>query len=366
MTGVVSIFGFPYTASVSYPDGTVTGTVLTLNPSMTQTTAPNGSGIALRGLSVAPNILASNTQNYTGATGVVGITVGATIQAGAAGTLTAWNGQTISLTNGAPTTLMVQNAYGITVNNFGGTNGYTYVVGGYFKDQTNGATGNAALLVGGSGVPAIAGNFSLYNQSSLPSIFLGTLGTAAQTITSASATALSIGLTGATNPAFQVDASTASQVAGLKITGAATGGTVALVTTDSGSNTNLTINAKGSGTIGIGSVSTGVVTITPNLVLGGNLLATLVRGGSASSSVLTLESTSGTGTTDSIVLKTGSQVTALTVDTNQKVTVASGKVFQIGNAATTGLTAGVLAALTNATIVITDSTGQAYRIPCII
>lgn len=34
--------------------------------------------------------------------------------------------------------------------------------------------------------------------------------------------------------------------------------------------------------------------------------------------------------------------------------------------ATTGLTAGVLAALTNATLVITDGTGQVYRVPCII
>ncbi len=44
----------------------------------------------------------------------------------------------------------------------------------------------------------------------------------------------------------------------------------------------------------------------------------------------------------------------------------SGTSFQLGNAATTGLGAGVLAALTNASIVIKDSTGQAYRIPCII
>lgn len=39
---------------------------------------------------------------------------------------------------------------------------------------------------------------------------------------------------------------------------------------------------------------------------------------------------------------------------------------QIGNTASTGLTPGVLAASTNASIVITDATGQAYRIPCII
>jgi hypothetical protein len=95
--------------------------------------------------------------------------------------------------------------------------------------------------------------------------------TGALNVTSASATSLAVGLTGATNPAFTVDSSTASQVAGLKVTGAATGGTVAVVATDSGSDTNLTVNAKGTGTIGIGSVSTGLVTITPSTVVTGTL-----------------------------------------------------------------------------------------------
>ncbi len=93
-------------------------------------------------------------------------------------------------------------------------------------------------------------------------------------VTSATAAALAVGRLGATTPAFTVDASTASQVAGLKVTGAVTGGTVAVVTTDSGSNTNLTINAKGSGTIGIGSVSTGRVTITPVVTITGALTQT--------------------------------------------------------------------------------------------
>lgn len=83
------------------------------------------------------------------------------------------------------------------------------------------------------------------------------------TVTSASAVALAVGLAGATNPAFVVDSSTASQAAGLKVTGAATGGTVAIAAIDSGADANVTVNAKGAGTIGIGSVSTGAVTITP-------------------------------------------------------------------------------------------------------
>lgn len=85
----------------------------------------------------------------------------------------------------------------------------------------------------------------------------------------------------------------------------------------------------------------------------------------------------GTGTSGDIIIQTGvktgsgttqgTATTALTIKgETQAITIASGKSLVLGNAATTGLTAGVLAALTNATIVITDSTGQAYRIPCII
>jgi hypothetical protein len=113
-----------------------------------------------------------------------------------------------------------------------------------------------------------------------------TLSSAADTITSTSANALAVGPSGATNPSFNVDASTASAVAGLNVKGAATGGTVALSLTDSGSNTNLTINAKGTGTIGIGSVSTGAVTITPATTLS----AALTYGG-----VTLSNSVTGTG-----------------------------------------------------------------------
>lgn len=120
-------------------------------------------------------------------------------------------------------------------------------------------THSAGLLTNNAGYAGTTGAFS------------STLTSTAHTVTSASATALTVGLNGATNPAFAVDASTGSQAAGFKITGAATGGTVALVATDSGSNTNVTVNAKGSGTIGIGSVSTGAVTITPALTLSGAL-----------------------------------------------------------------------------------------------
>lgn len=66
---------------------------------------------------------------------------------------------------------------------------------------------------------------------------------------SSNANALAVGPNGTTTPILAVDASTASAVAGLNVKGAATGGTVAITTTDSGSNTSLTVASKGTGTI---------------------------------------------------------------------------------------------------------------------
>lgn len=99
-------------------------------------------------------------------------------------------------------------------------------------------------------------------------------GTTTLTMTSANASAFAVGLAGATNPAFVVDSSTASQAAGLKITGAVAAGTVAAAVISSGADASLTINAKGTGTIGIGSVSTGAVTITPATTVTGAITPT--------------------------------------------------------------------------------------------
>jgi hypothetical protein len=72
-------------------------------------------------------------------------------------------------------------------------------------------------------------------------------------VTSTTTKALAVGANGATNPVLAVDANTASVVTGVAIKGAATGGTTTLLATDSGSNSNLQINAKGSGLVTIGT-----------------------------------------------------------------------------------------------------------------
>lgn len=85
--------------------------------------------------------------------------------------------------------------------------------------------------------------------------------TALGTITSSSANALAVGLAGATNPAFNVDASTGSQAAGLNVIGAVAAGTVAVAVISSGAAANLSIDAKGAGLINIAGTSTGLLSL---------------------------------------------------------------------------------------------------------
>lgn len=111
--------------------------------------------------------------------------------------------------------------------------------------------------------------------------FTGTVNAATTVITSASAGAFAAGPNGATNPTFKVDASTASAATGVQVKGAAAGAGAAISVLSSGADEALTFNAKGAGTIGIGSVSTGRVTITPVTTITGSLTlsSALIYGG---------------------------------------------------------------------------------------
>lgn len=109
-------------------------------------------------------------------------------------------------------------------------------------------------------------NMTIANLFTSPT-FTGTTATATVTtsvkltITSAQAAAFAVGLAGATNPVFLVDSSTASQATGIKVTGAAAAGGVAVAVISSGTDEALTIDGKGAGTVGIGTISTGAITL---------------------------------------------------------------------------------------------------------
>jgi hypothetical protein len=117
------------------------------------------------------------------------------------------------------------------------------------------ATGTSLALGGatiGSNALAITGNSAIGGT---------------ETVTSASASAVAVGPNGATNPSLKVDASTASAATGILVKSAAAGSGAAVSTVSSGTNENLTLDAKGSGSITVGGTSTGGV------VLGGGVTA---------------------------------------------------------------------------------------------
>lgn len=101
-----------------------------------------------------------------------------------------------------------------------------------------------------------------------------TVASGANTITSTSANALAVGSQGATNPVLNVDASTASTATGLNLKGAAAAGGMAVTVISSGTNENLSIDAKGSGTITLNGTATGGITLTRATTMSSTATAT--------------------------------------------------------------------------------------------
>ncbi|MGH7246076.1 MAG: beta strand repeat-containing protein, partial [Candidatus Levyibacteriota bacterium] len=176
------------------------------------------------------------------------------------------SGLTVTQTTG---TLTIANGKTLTANStatIGGTDGKTLTL----SDNTTLGT-NAITLAGGEVITFTASNAVTFTTTGTTTITLPTSGTlavlgantftAAQTIQSNSSTALTAGANGSTNPVLQVDDSATSVATGLKIAGAATGGTTAITVIDSGSNAGLSINAKGSGALSLNTSNTGNVSI---------------------------------------------------------------------------------------------------------
>jgi hypothetical protein len=202
----------------------------------------------------------------------------------------------------------------------------------------------AVGTVGGTATPLVTYTLNAVEyQTTALSISTGSQGGTAAftglTVTSASANAATVGLNGATNPALQVDASTASSATGLKIKSAAAASGVALSVISSGTNENLTIDAKGSGTISLNVTGTG------NIVLGraATGVSLAVTGAVTSSGTAGIGYATGAGGT---VTQATSKATGVTLN---KVTGA----ITMNNAA---LNAGVEVtfAFTNSTIAATD------------
>lgn len=189
---------------------------------------------------------------------------------------------------GATLTIVSQNADALTVGRQGAT-APALKISSAAATSATGVEVVSAAAASGVNVRAISSGTNenvTINAKGSGTITLGDVSTGAIALarattvtgnvvaTTTSANALTAGRQGSTAPAFNVDASAATSATGFEVVAAAAAGGVALRAISSGANENLTINAKGTGTIGIGSVSTGAVTITPATTVTGALTPT--------------------------------------------------------------------------------------------
>jgi hypothetical protein len=96
----------------------------------------------------------------------------------------------------------------------------------------------------------------------------GTTAAGTSTITSTSANALTVGRQGATDPVLKINANTSLVATGIEVVGAAAAGGVAVKAISSGTDENLTINAKGAGTVSVNATATGGITLARDVTLG--------------------------------------------------------------------------------------------------
>lgn len=165
---------------------------------------------------------------------------------------------------------------------------------------------------------------------------LAITGTVNTSIAAGQANAFAVGANGTTNPVLKVDASTASQATGVLLKGAAAAGGMAISVLSSGSNENLTINAKGSGTITLNGTATGGISLSQNVTITGNL--TLGTAGNKLSITTGTNASAGTGTL------TGGTVTisttAVTANSLIFLTDATASLTNVGPLSVTAKSAG--------------------------
>ncbi len=146
----------------------------------------------------------------------------------------------------------------------GGSSPMTWTAAGTGTVTGPGSSTDTALVRwNGTGGTAVQNTGILVDGSNNVSA-IGTLASGAHTVTSASATALTVGVNGATNPALKVDASAATSVTGWGIASTATGTAAALNVISSASNEDGKILAKGTGTLSLGASSTGTCVMSIN------------------------------------------------------------------------------------------------------
>ena len=135
-------------------------------------------------------------------------------------------------------------------------------------------------------------------------------------------------------------------------------------TPGTGTVTSITAGTNLSATPANPITASGTISTVDNPVFATSTTTPLVIGGTAASSSLTLQSTSGTGTSDSLVFKTGSQVQAMTIGTAQTVKIGTGAASANANLYLTKEMTGstTVYGLLSSGVVQSDVTSAAYGI----
>lgn len=200
--------------------------------------------------------------------------------------------------------LLGAGSVGVTGTYSAGAGG-TYIItwsGGNYAGKTMGLLSVSAVFVGGSSptvaivhtTPGVAATFAgvappgaLLADTTNKALYINagsqlvpnwsntanTLG-GAQAITGTSADAFDVGQNGTSNPALQVDTSASTSRTGIKVKSAAAAAGAALSTISSGTDENLTIDAKGAGTITLNATATGGVRLARAATLSKTLIFT--------------------------------------------------------------------------------------------
>lgn len=181
--------------------------------------------------------------------------------------------------------------------------------------------------------------------STSPSLTTPSLGTATSTglvITNNTATALCVGVNGATNPTLNVNSSNISGATGVTLQSSTAGSGFFIATTSSATDEALNINAKGAGTLRVNTTGTGATSLgnpTGGLSLAGTTTcAGALRSNAATSGIGYSTGAGGTVTqatnrTTSVTLNTVSGAITLFSQVNSAVSAATAQTFTLTNSA---------------------------------
>ena len=328
---------------------TTTGTISLANTAVTAGSYGNASTVA---------VLTVNAQGQLTAASNSAIAIGVAAVSGAVpNTVNVIAGT--NLTGGGALTgnVTINNPYNGTVTNVATGTGLT---GGPITSTGTVSLANTAVTAGSYGNASTVGSFTVDAQGRLTSASNSSIAISVSAVSGAVPNTVNViagtGLTGGGaltgNVTLSVTANSVNQKVGVQNNGVAVGSepainfipgnNITLTTADDSINNraNVTIGVSGFGTIATQNANAVVITggTIDNVTIGASTANTisyttavgttsetvpLLIGGTTASSTLTLESTSGAGTTDSIIFKTGSQATAMTINTSGGVGIGT-------------------------------------------